>query len=203
MQEKVQHGLSQGFQIFKLKLINENPLDTISWFLQTTDKPFMVDANQSWTNNAELSGHYINLMFKDAGCLLMEQPFEKENWEKTSLLKTVSEVPIYADESCQRISDLEKVAENFSGVNIKLMKCGGITEAYQMIKKARQLKLKILIGCMSESSVGCTAAAHLSPLTDYADLDGPYLITNDPFDGMKIENGRIKLNVLKEKISLV
>ena len=82
------------------------------------------------------------------------------------------------------------------------MKCGGITEAHQMILKARELNMKVLIGCMSESSVGCTAAAHLTPLADFADLDGPYLISNDPFEGMKIRDGRIEILPLMQKINL-
>ena len=110
-------------------------------------------------------------------------------------------MPLYADESCQRLSDIEKLKDGFDGINIKLMKCGGITEAHQMILKARELDMKVLIGCMSESSVGCTAAAYLTPLADFADLDGPYLIANDPFEGMKIRDGRIQLNPLLQKIN--
>jgi hypothetical protein len=90
-----------------------------------------------------------------------------------------SSLPVFADESCQRLSHLPAIAEAFDGVNIKLMKCGGLSEALQMIHSARAKGMQVLIGCMSESSIGCDAAAHLAPLCDYADLDGPFLITND------------------------
>ena len=103
-------------------------------------------------------------------------------------------IPIFADEACLHPADIPRIASSFDGVNIKLMKCGGIWEAFRMIQIARAHGLKVMLGCMIESSVAITAAAHLSPLADYADLDGNILITNDPFDGVRISGGKLVLN---------
>lgn len=201
MKLKVEEANRFGFEIFKLKLNGENDEEMICNFGKLTDKKFAVDVNQGWKNEEEVKCKLGWL--KESGCFLVEQPLGKDSLSEVKTLKGQSVLPLYADESCQRLSDLERVAESFDGVNIKLMKCGGITEAHQMILKARQLGLKVLIGCMSESSVGCTAAAHLTPLADYADLDGPYLISNDPFEGMKIKDGRIQINPLINRVNLL
>jgi L-alanine-DL-glutamate epimerase-like enolase superfamily enzyme len=191
MQDKVNHGLNCGFEIFKLKLTNAQPEDTIKWFRTCTDKPFAVDANQAWQLPANEAAIHINDLLKPAGCLLVEQPYSKNNNTSNRELRKIASLPLYADESCQRLSDLERLRDSFDGINIKLMKCGGITEAIKMIHKARELDFKILIGCMSESSVGCSAAAQLTPLADLADLDGPWLINKDSFTGLQISNGRL------------
>jgi L-Ala-D/L-Glu epimerase len=197
MKQKIEEAERYGFEIFKIKLDGENDEEIVGDFRKLSNKPFAVDVNQGWRNITEASGK-INWL-KDQGCLFVEQPLAKNALDEMKRLKQHSVLPVYADESCQRSNDLEKLHDCFDGVNIKLMKCGGITEAYQMIRKARELNLKVLIGCMSESSVGCTAAAHLAPLADYADLDGPYLIANDPFEGMKIGYGRIQVHPLRDK----
>ena len=124
----------------------------------------------------------------------MEQPISKEKWDDAFWLYERSAIPIIADESIQQLSDLEKVKDCFHGINIKLMKCGGLTEAKKIIKQAKQLNLKILLGCMTETSCAISAAAQLSPLVDYADLDSPNLISNDFFDGIKFTEGKIMLN---------
>lgn len=191
MQDKVSHGLACGFEIFKLKLTNASPADTINWFRASTDKPFAVDANQAWDFAVNEAAYYVNDLLRPAGCLLVEQPYTKTDLINTSQLKQVAGLPLYADESCQRLNDLERLRDCFDGINIKLMKCGGITEAISMIHKARELGFKILVGCMSESSVGCTAASYLTPLADYADLDGPWLIENVPFSGIELNNGKV------------
>ncbi|MES2622118.1 MAG: dipeptide epimerase, partial [Bacteroidota bacterium] len=200
MKLKVEEADKHSFKVFKIKLNGENDEQMITDFREISDKPFAVDVNQGWDDVNEANDKIEWL--KEQGCLFVEQPLHKDEWDEMKLLITKSCLPLYADESCQRISDLERVAEGFNGVNIKLMKCGGITEAYQMILKARALGLNVLIGCMSESSVGCTAAANLSPLADYADLDGPYLISNDPFKGMEVKEGRIQINQLINSIHL-
>ncbi len=200
MKMKVEEGNKYGFEIFKLKLDSENDVEMILNFKKLSDKKFAVDVNQGWETVEEAIEKILWL--KEEGCILVEQPLNKISLDEMRILKQKSVLPLYADESCQRLSDIEKLNDCFDGINIKLMKCGGITEAHQMISKAREFNMKILIGCMSESSVGCTAAAHLTPLADYADLDGPYLTSNDPFEGMKIKDGRIQLNPLKEKIQL-
>ncbi len=196
MQQKIAEANTIGFSIFKIKLDGLQDEEMIANYKQLCSKPFAVDVNQGW-KSIEEARHKIKWL-KEEGCLLVEQPLHKDAWEDMRQLKQHSVLPLYADEACQRLADLDKVAQCFNGVNIKLMKCGGITEAYQMIVKARDLNLKVLIGCMSESSVGCTAAAALTPLADYADLDGPYLIANDAFEGMKIEEGRIALHPLRQ-----
>ena len=200
MKLKVDEATQFGFEIFKIKLNGENDEEQILNFKKMSNKAFAVDVNQGW-KTIEEAAEKINWL-KEQDCFLVEQPMQKHKFEEMEMLKQNSSLPLYADESCQRLSDIEKLKDGFDGINIKLMKCGGITEAHQMILKARGLNMKVLIGCMSESSVGCTAAAHLTPLADYADLDGPYLISNDPFEGMKIKDGRIQLNPLVQKINL-
>jgi len=194
MKTKIDEAHKTGFNLYKLKLNGEKDEEMIRNFKSLCDKPFAVDVNQGWKEEAEAIAK-IQWLSK-AGCLLVEQPLPKSMNMEMGFVKQASSLPLYADESCQRLGDIERLRDSFDGINIKLMKCGGITEAHQMIIKARELKMKVLIGCMSESSVGCTAAAHLTPLADYADLDGPYLIANDPFTGMKIKEGRVVLNPL-------
>jgi L-alanine-DL-glutamate epimerase-like enolase superfamily enzyme len=192
MKIKIVEANQAGFQIFKIKLNGESDEEQIRNYKNLSNNKFAVDVNQGWVNVEEAGDKIVWL--KEEGCFLVEQPFSKDSLIEAKLLKQKSVLPLYADESCQRLRDIERLRDSFDGVNIKLMKCGGITEAHQMILKARELDMKILIGCMSESSVGCTAAAHLTPLADYADLDGPYLICNDPFSGMKTKEGRIAIN---------
>jgi L-alanine-DL-glutamate epimerase-like enolase superfamily enzyme len=123
--------------------------------------------------------------------LLIEQPLSKEKFEDTKWLMERSSIPIIADEAVQGLSDLEKIKDIYSGVNIKLMKAGGIRQAYRMMQRAKELNLKIMLGCMTETSCAITTASHLSPLADWVDLDGAELISNDLFTGMKIKNGAL------------
>ncbi len=132
----------------------------------------------------------------DKNVLFIEQPLPKNNFDDAAWLFERSPLPVFADESVQRFSDINNVKDCFTGINIKLMKCTGMHEAYKMIKRARELNLKVLIGCMSETSCAVSAAAQLSPLVDYADLDGPLLIKNDLFDGIEFVNGKITLKEL-------
>jgi L-alanine-DL-glutamate epimerase-like enolase superfamily enzyme len=118
----------------------------------------------------------------------------KEMKEEIAWLKEHSPLPIIADESIQRFSDIDDVKDLYDGINIKLMKCTGMFEAYQMIKYARSLGLKILIGCMNESSCANLAAAQLAPFADWVDLDGPFMIKNNPFDDPELANGKLKLS---------
>ena len=128
---------------------------------------------------------------KERKVILIEQPLPKEKIEETSWLSERSPLPIIADEAVKGLNDLNKIKDVYSGINIKLMKAGGIQQAYQMIKKARELNLKVMIGCMTETSCAITAASHLSSLADWVDLDGAELISNDLFTGMKILDGKI------------
>ena len=194
MKAKVEEALNYGFGLFKIKLNGEGDIAALENFRKLTDKPFAIDVNQGWKSAAEAVAIMQNI--KPFNPVLIEQPLPVAlNHQMPAFLQKF-DIPFYADESCQTPADMDKLSGCFTGVNIKLMKCGGISRAVEMISKARTMGLQILIGCMSESSVGCTAAAHLAPLADYADLDGPYLNANDPFSGMKVDNGRIKLNPL-------
>lgn len=199
MELKITEAVAADFELFKLKLNGVDDERVIIDFKSLTDKPFAVDVNQGWADTL-IARNKVEWLASE-GCLLVEQPLPKNRNTEMKAIKSGCPLPLYADESCQRLADIEPLSEYFDGINIKLMKCGGITEALQMIKKARELDKKILIGCMSESSVGCTAAAHLTPLADYADLDGPYLIANDPFSGIRIKSGRVEVRELVQRKS--
>lgn len=177
MQEKIDFAIANGFSCFKLKMNGEKDENIVNDYLALSSHPFAIDANQGWNDLQEAIN--FSLMLQKHGCILIEQPFDKYDTEKSKTLKDALAIPLIADESCQRLVDIEKIKNSFSGINIKLQKCGGITEAMRMIEKANSLGLKTLIGCMSESSIGCNAAEALSPLCNWADLDGPWLIEND------------------------
>ena len=138
-----------------------------------------MDANQAWIDIG--SAIEFSKELQRQGCVLIEQPFHKNDLVNTRKLSSELSIPIIADESCQTIDDIDKVKDAFSGINVKLQKCGGITPAYEMIKYAKSLGLKVLIGCMSESAIGCGAGEVLSPLCDWNDLDGSYLVKDVPF----------------------
>jgi L-alanine-DL-glutamate epimerase-like enolase superfamily enzyme len=130
----------------------------------------------------------------ERGVVFIEQPMPKDNLEDTAWLTARSPIPIIADESVQRLGDIEKLRGVFSGINIKLMKCTGMREAWKMINLAKSYNMKVMIGCMTETSCAISAAAQLSPLCDWADLDGNVLISNDCFDGVKVVDGKIVLD---------
>lgn len=200
MQQKIAEATALGFRIFKLKLNGEKDEEVIRNFKKLSSAQFAVDVNQGWKTVEETLANIKWL--KKEGCILVEQPLPKDMLAEMRDVKRKSTLPVYADESCQRLSDIGKLRDCFHGINIKLMKCGGITEAYQMILRARANGLKVLIGCMSESTIGCATAAQLTPMADFADLDGPFLIKNDPFDGIEIRQGQIKLKALRQKINI-
>ncbi len=186
------------FSIFKIKLNGISDKKNIELFLNISERmksnrkvSFCVDVNQGWKDKflAMDMVHWLS----EKGAFLIEQPLPVKMLDESAYLTERSPIPVIADESVQGLEDIEKVKGAFSGINIKLMKTGGLYIAKKMISRARELEMKILIGCMSESSCGVTAAAHLSPLADWADLDGPYLIKNDPFEGVKIKDGKIWL----------
>lgn len=183
---------AKNFEIIKIKLGGENDMEIVEAVCGLTQKRICVDANQGWNSFEKAESMLARL----AGYPLefIEQPMPKANFNDMKRLKSISKVPLIADESFQTIDELNKIAEAFDGINIKLMKCGGITEAKKIIDNARVLNLKILIGCMSESSCGVAAATNLSQLADWVDLDGPLLIKNDPFTGVEYKGGRIMIN---------
>ena len=177
------------YRILKVKLGQGNDKAMIEAVRSETDKPICVDINQGWTDkNMALEMAY---WLKDKGVVFIEQPMSKTSFDDTAWLTQNSPLPIIADEAFQTIGDFKKVQGVYSGVNIKLMKCGG--SAFVMIKMARSLGMKVMIGCMTETSCAVTAAAQLSPLVDWADLDGNLLIDNDVFVGATIDDGKVIL----------
>lgn len=170
---------ASNFKLLKVKLGGENDRAIINAVREITDKPICIDANQGWeTKKPALE--IINWLATQ-NVLFIEQPLRKEDFTGHKWLKQNSPLPIIADESIQIFEDLEKVKDCFDGINVKLMKCGGIREIYRILQIAKQLNLSTLIGCMSGSSCAVSAAANLASLANYLDLDGPLLIKNDCF----------------------
>lgn len=180
------------FKILKVKLGGENDKHMIDIIRSVTDLPIVVDANQGWTDKYEALDMIAWLA--ERGCTMVEQPMPTTELDNISWLTQHSSLPIFADESVQRLSDLERIKGVFSGINIKLMKCTGMNEAYKMLKIAPSMGFKTMLGCMTETSCAISAAAQLSPMVDFADLDGNLLIKNDCFDGIKIVDGKIALS---------
>lgn len=178
MKEKLQFGIDNGFNFFKLKLDGINDNQVVTDYLSLSNYPFAVDVNQGWKDLAQALD--IAQFLETFGCVLIEQPFHKSDVNETRELRKHISIPLIADEACQVPGDIKPLTEVFDGINIKLQKCGGISPALQMIQIAKEQQMKVLIGCMSESSVGCSAAESLASLCDWADLDGPWLIKNDP-----------------------
>jgi L-alanine-DL-glutamate epimerase-like enolase superfamily enzyme len=182
------------FSILKIKAGTNNDKDLISLIRKYTDKPLYVDVNQGWKNK-EYVLEMSNWM-NDHGVILLEQPMPVSMKEEMMWVTERSPIPTIADESVKRLNDLESLNESFSGVNIKLMKCTGLNEALKMIGFCKQNNIKILLGCMAESSCGTSAMAQLMQFADYIDLDAPLLYKNDPFSGVSYENGKVCLNDL-------
>ena len=189
--EKIKQMITDAsqYEFFKVKLGTENDKEIIELISSMSGKPLYIDVNQGW--NDKFYALEMVSWLADKNVKLVEQPLPKEMWEESKWLCERSPVPIIADESVQKIEDLEKVSKSFSGVNIKLMKCGGIHQAKLMFEKAKQLDLKTMLGCMTETSCAVTAASHLASLADWVDLDGAELISNDLFSGMKIVQGKL------------
>jgi len=179
------------YKYLKIKLGTKYDKKIIEQVRSLVDKPLFIDVNQGW-DDEYWALDMINWL-AEQNIVLVEQPLPKEKIKECKWLKERSPLPIIADEAVQSLSDLDFIKDAYSGINIKLMKCGGIRQAYRMILKSRELNLKIMIGCMTETSCAITAASHLSSLADWVDLDGAELISNDLFSGTKIENGRITI----------
>ena len=173
---------------YKVKLGKMDDLEVIKTLRQHTDAVFRVDANTGWTVEQALE---LIPLLKTYGVEMIEQPLKVDDLEGMKKLKASSSLPLIADESCQVEEDVERCASYFHGINIKIMKCGGLTPARRMIRKARELGLQVMVGCMIESSVGISAIAHLLPLIDYADMDSTLMITNDPGIGVKWDYGKV------------
>jgi len=179
------------YPVLKVKVGLATDEPTIEAVRSVTKKPLRVDANEGWKDREE-AVRKINWLEK-MGVEFIEQPLPAEMIEETRWVRSRVHIPVIADEACQRASDIPRLKEAFDGVNVKLDKSGGMLEAYRMIQIAKALGMKTMLGCMVSSSVSVTAAAHLSPLVDYADLDGNLLISNDPFHGVRVEKGKLVL----------
>jgi len=179
------------FPVLKIKVGRDNDAEMLAAVRDVTDVPLRVDANEGWRDKHEALEKIQWLA--GLGVELIEQPMPSAMLEETAWLRERVDMPIVADEAVKRTADIPKLARAYDGINIKLMKSGGLQEALHMIHVARALDMKIMLGCMIASSVAITAAAHLSPLIDYADLDGNLLIANDPFTGVTVKRGRLVL----------
>lgn len=182
------------FNILKVKLGRDNDKEMISTIRSVSDLPIAIDANQGWKDRRYALDmiHWL----KEQGIVMIEQPMPKEQLDDIAWVTQQSPLPVFADESLQRIGDVAALKGAFTGINIKLMKCTGMREAWKMITLARALDMKVMVGCMTETSCAVSAAAQLSPAVDFADLDGNLLISNDRFKGMEVVNGKITLNDL-------
>jgi L-alanine-DL-glutamate epimerase-like enolase superfamily enzyme len=171
--------------IYKIKVGDEDDINKLEYLRQHTDAVFRIDANAGWT--FEKAVLFLPALEK-IGIELIEQPFAKEELDQTRELRSKTKIPIYADESFINEKELLNCSSCFDGINIKLTKCSGITPALDIINKARKFGLGIMLGCMNESSIGTAAMAHLSPLVDYLDADGPLLLKDDLADGLNYSN---------------
>ena len=190
IKKKTQEAAS--YPILKVKLGKDNDKEIIEAIRRITDKPIYADVNQGWKDKTHALA--MTYWLKERGVVFIEQPLPKEQLTDIAWLTGRSPIPVIADEGIQDMNDLQKFHGYYTGVNIKLMKCGGLLEARKMIEFARNKGMKVMIGCMTETSCAISAAAHLTPTADYADLDGSLLIKNDVFVGMKIVDGKITLN---------
>lgn len=189
MVEKVNEAKELDFKILKIKLGSDKDNTIMERILNVWNGPFSIDANQGWKDK-ERSLDFIDFL-KEKGASFIEQPFQKEDLGSSAWLTERSPLPIIADESVKRFNDLSVIKNCFHGINVKLMKSTGLKEAFKMINEAKRLQMKVVTGCMAESSCAVTAMANFSPLADWVDLDGPFLITNDPFSGVKLKQGKL------------
>ena len=183
---------AERFNILKVKVGLDNDKEMISTIREITDLPLAVDANQGWKDREQALDeiHWL----KENGVVMVEQPMAKERLDDNAWITERSPLPIFADEAIQRLADIPSIKGAYHGINIKLMKCTGMREAWKMLNYARAEGMKVMVGCMTETSCAVSAAAQLSPAVDFADLDGNLLITNDLYSGMEVVNGKITLS---------
>lgn len=182
---------AEQFNILKVKLGRDNDKEMIETIRSVTNLPIAIDANQGWKDKYYALDmiHWL----KEKGIVMIEQPMPKTQLDDIAWVTQQSPLPIFADESIQRLKDITSLKGVFTGINIKLMKCTGMREAWKMVTLARALDMKVMVGCMTETSCAVSAAAQFSPAVDFADLDGNLLIANDRFKGMEVVNGKITL----------
>ncbi len=183
---------AEKYPLLKIKVGKDNDEEIIEAVRSITDKPIRVDANEGWKSK-EVALEKIKWL-QSMGIEFIEQPMPSDMIEETRWLRDRVDIPIIADEAVKTVADIPKLAEAYDGINIKLMKAGGPQEAMRMIYLARAMNMKIMLGCMIESAIAISAAAHLSPLVDWADLDGNLLLREDPYQGVGVEKGKLILN---------
>ena len=179
------------FNILKVKVGLDNDKEMIETIREITDLPIAVDANQGWKDKEKA----LDMIFwlKEHGIVMVEQPMPKEMLDANAWLTEHSPLPVFADEAIQRLKDIPSIKGAYHGINIKLMKCTGMREAWKMANYAHAEGMRVMLGCMTETSCAVSAAAQLSPVADFADLDGNLLISNDLFEGMVVKDGKITL----------
>ena len=190
MKEKTLECTGQ-FNILKVKLGTDRDKELIQTIRSVTDLPLAVDVNQGWGDRFQA----LDMIYwlKEQGIVMVEQPLAIDRYDDQAWLFERSPLPLFADESIQRLPDVRRMHGLFSGINIKLMKCTGLREAHKMVDLARALDMQVMLGCMTETSCAVSAAAQLSPAVDFADLDGNLLISNDLFSGVTVVDGKLTL----------
>ncbi len=185
IQERIK---AHPFPVYKMKMGSAKDLEAVKAARQVTHAPIRLDANEAWT----LEDARVLLPELEAlNIELIEQPLHRDDIAGMQALRALTKIPLIADEACQGEKDLEQIAALYDGINVKLAKCSGLTPAFSLVKAARARQLKIMLGCMSEGIVGCTAIAHLLPLADYADIDGPLILQDNTFSGWQVQDGYI------------
>jgi L-alanine-DL-glutamate epimerase-like enolase superfamily enzyme len=182
---------AEAFPVLKIKVGLDTDEPTLEAVRSVTKKPLRVDANEGWKDREE-AVRKINWL-ESQGVELIEQPLPADRSDDIRWVRSRVHMPIFADEACLSVRDIPKLVDAYDGINVKLDKAGGILEGLRMIEMARALGLRVMLGCMVSSSASITAAAHLSPLVDYADLDGNLLVANDPYAGVGVEGGKLLL----------
>lgn len=185
VQERIK---AHPFSVYKMKMGSAKDLEVLKAARQVTNAPIRLDANEAWTLE---DARVLLPELETLNIELIEQPLHRDDISGMQALRELTQIPLIADEACQGEKDLEQIAALYDGINVKLSKCSGLTPAFSLIKAARAKQLKVMLGCMSEGVVGCTAISHLLPMADYADIDGPLILKDDTFSGLQIKDGYI------------
>ena len=193
---KIKLKEAEEYPVLKIKMGSEYDYEIIKILNNIKDKNIRIDANEGWGREEAVKKME---RLKEIGVEFVEQPLKKEDIEGIKWLKDRIDLKIFSDENVKILQDINNIRDIYDGINIKLMKCGGLSEAVKMIITAKSYNLEVMIGCMIESSAAITAAAHISPVVDFADLDGNLLILNDPFTGVSVKDGKL---ILPEKSGL-
>jgi L-alanine-DL-glutamate epimerase-like enolase superfamily enzyme len=187
MVEKIK---ANPYPIYKIKVGFDDDINVLTALRKHTQSVFRVDANAGWTLDEAITKIPT---LQQLGVELIEQPLAKDDWNGMKVLFEKATIPLFADESCVKESDVEKCVNHFHGINIKLTKCSGITPAIRMIQRAKELNLKVMMGSMNETSLGAAANANFLPQLDYVDMDGPLLLKEDIATGLSFNNGRVAI----------